>query len=535
GDGFTVDGGDCDDGNRDVNPDAVEVCNGIDDNCDRRVDDVRVACYSGPPGTAGVGVCVAGEQTCVDGALSGCNGEVLPAPEACGNNLDEDCNGQVDDGCNLAGCPDVPLNTPVTVSSACLTANSGARAVISVDIADPAVDVDIAVQPAAALGPIQRQGGTVYRVVTAPANAGQLTVSVTLGCDAGQRVALQARPVIQVAPAVAYNGNLVTGGCGLDGNLRVRMVAAESGAPIADGFAMVGPRPGNILQPDAAAALRGAAPAGSNVARTDAAGVALFTDFADGLSGGVTVTVGAAGRENVTLFGFGGSVVVVPVREMADNRPAEATLRGALTDFDNLARDGQADMGLVMGSFDLAFLATLALPRLLSRFDCWDAVTQGLPGQLVPPAAVPGNLYVPQQGETLLGFPVTVEEHRFALFHYPQAGDELVALAGKVPVDQIAAQLSAGQSDLSALVQLLTPREMGVLRGFAVAGDRNDVSVPLAAALAENATCEAQDAPADTGVICVAAGDWQGGDGTGRLFPMGIASADPQQVDDARA
>jgi hypothetical protein len=39
GDGFTEDEGDCDDDNADVRPNAVEVCNGVDDDCNGEVDD----------------------------------------------------------------------------------------------------------------------------------------------------------------------------------------------------------------------------------------------------------------------------------------------------------------------------------------------------------------------------------------------------------------------------------------------------------------------------------------------------------------
>jgi hypothetical protein len=52
-------------------------------------------CYTGPSNTEGVGTCAAGISTCAgDGTGYGpCEGEVLPATEACGNSLDEDCDG----------------------------------------------------------------------------------------------------------------------------------------------------------------------------------------------------------------------------------------------------------------------------------------------------------------------------------------------------------------------------------------------------------------------------------------------------------
>lgn len=60
------------------------------------------SCYSGPQGTAGMGECQAGVETCQnDGTWGPCDGEVLPTTESC-NGLDDDCNGTVDD---VAGSP----------------------------------------------------------------------------------------------------------------------------------------------------------------------------------------------------------------------------------------------------------------------------------------------------------------------------------------------------------------------------------------------------------------------------------------------
>ena len=57
------------------------------------------ACYLGGPGTENVGPCKTGTATCNSNGTSfgACTGQVLPIFEICGNNVDDDCNGTVDD------------------------------------------------------------------------------------------------------------------------------------------------------------------------------------------------------------------------------------------------------------------------------------------------------------------------------------------------------------------------------------------------------------------------------------------------------
>ncbi|MDW8363992.1 MAG: putative metal-binding motif-containing protein, partial [Myxococcales bacterium] len=82
---------------------ATETCDGRDEDCDSQVDEDEAgfaltrACYDGPAGTAGVGVCVEGVQTCAGGEYRACIGQVLPSEEAC-DGEDDDCDGMVDDG-----------------------------------------------------------------------------------------------------------------------------------------------------------------------------------------------------------------------------------------------------------------------------------------------------------------------------------------------------------------------------------------------------------------------------------------------------
>jgi Bacterial lectin/Putative metal-binding motif len=75
------------------------------------------SCYTGPPGTLGVGVCKAGQQVCSGGVFGPCEGEVLPSPEIC-DGLDDNCNGTVDEGtCPGETCADAiatNLTTPPT-------------------------------------------------------------------------------------------------------------------------------------------------------------------------------------------------------------------------------------------------------------------------------------------------------------------------------------------------------------------------------------------------------------------------------------
>jgi hypothetical protein len=62
----------------------------------------KAACYEGPAGTKGVGVCAAGTHVCNEqGTGHGpCTGQVLPSLEVCPGAQDEDCNGQTDElGC----------------------------------------------------------------------------------------------------------------------------------------------------------------------------------------------------------------------------------------------------------------------------------------------------------------------------------------------------------------------------------------------------------------------------------------------------
>ena len=99
---------DCQAGNLECVPDLspiAEVCNNLDDDCDGVPDNNNCPCtegqtqwcYTGPFDTIGIGSCIVGQQECnSQGVWGPCNGEKIPTPETC-NNIDDDCNGNVDE------------------------------------------------------------------------------------------------------------------------------------------------------------------------------------------------------------------------------------------------------------------------------------------------------------------------------------------------------------------------------------------------------------------------------------------------------
>jgi Notch-like protein len=92
-----------------------ETCNNRDDDCNGAIDNsVTQGCYDGPTGTVGIGVCHAGTATCTTGAFGACAGEVEPSAEQC-NGLDDNCDGTVDNapggGAITTGCYTGPAGT----------------------------------------------------------------------------------------------------------------------------------------------------------------------------------------------------------------------------------------------------------------------------------------------------------------------------------------------------------------------------------------------------------------------------------------
>jgi hypothetical protein len=110
GDGYCAENGDCNPSDPSVNPNATERCNGLDDNCDGQVDEgFRINESCGAAACKGVYVCSA------DTLSSVCSADLTKGMEICSNHRDDDCDGEVDEewhvypnGTTYPGCGCLP-------------------------------------------------------------------------------------------------------------------------------------------------------------------------------------------------------------------------------------------------------------------------------------------------------------------------------------------------------------------------------------------------------------------------------------------
>jgi hypothetical protein len=105
--GYVTLGGDCDDSNASINPNATEICDGIDNDCDGLADDGLVfAMYYVDADGDGFGDEATGVESCsqpqntitVGGDCDDANDQIYPgATEIC-DAVDNDCDGSTDEG-----------------------------------------------------------------------------------------------------------------------------------------------------------------------------------------------------------------------------------------------------------------------------------------------------------------------------------------------------------------------------------------------------------------------------------------------------
>lgn len=112
-DGYVTNDADCDDGSAMVSPDQAELCNGVDDNCDGRVDEGVSTLFYLDADDDGYGDTASGFPSCgsptgaatVPGDCDDTDPSINPdAVEVC-DGIDQDCDGSIDDGATIGTTP----------------------------------------------------------------------------------------------------------------------------------------------------------------------------------------------------------------------------------------------------------------------------------------------------------------------------------------------------------------------------------------------------------------------------------------------
>ena len=124
--GYVTDNTDCDDNNPLVYPNAPEICDGIDNNCDNVIDDgVLITFYADTDGdnygdiNVSMQACSAPDNFVADNTDCDDNNPLVypNAPETC-DGIDNNCDNVIDENCTLEPCDDIHLYiNPATQNS----------------------------------------------------------------------------------------------------------------------------------------------------------------------------------------------------------------------------------------------------------------------------------------------------------------------------------------------------------------------------------------------------------------------------------
>ncbi|QDG49602.1 hypothetical protein FIV42_02260 [Persicimonas caeni] len=481
-------------------------CDGLDNDCDGVVDEGCPCDYNGSSN----GVCA----TATRDANGNCQQPVDYMSDESGSTcdgLDNDCDGQADESC----CSGVDTSSAITATSGCLTSGTNAESAIVLDLVDangnPISGANVTMTTSAGtLSTVSSSGNTYWATLTPPSSSGVASATVTVSVDdscSGQAVQMATQVSVAFAsPMTDTDGG--AGGCATDGNVRVRVVKSEDGTAIANAHVMIG----QTENTSAYTTSYGGAANGANTGTTDANGYVEFKDFASALDAPVTVTAGATGRAYMTMVDIDASDLVLPLEEVY---PATAT-RKYDGDFTSVSTGGDLDVGFMLGDVTIDQIMDFNLSTLLADNVCYQS-GNGLVGSM----NLPDNVYIPDQYLGLFVGSVNKKSYGSAPLEY---GDRyLTGISGESTLSD------ASSGDIVQILQTLDFQKIGS-RAETVDGNSttSGVDIDMTNTLTDNVTCNVSNAPSDSDVFCLTAGDWDSKNdanlalGAGRLFLMGL-------------
>lgn len=358
--------------------------------------------------------------------------------------------------------------------------------------------------------------GLYLRHALAPAATGRFTVRISAEADegCGTGAAVLRDVVVEVREGLPANQiQTATGGCQVDGQLRVRVVAAEDGTPVEGAYVQVGPAESFTLFSSVELLVGGGDPDLPTSALTDEHGYATLIDAGDRLSGELMVTAGAEARAYVTIVPTAASDLVLALPKVA--LPFEAELSGTVTGPNFPQVDGKLDLALVAPALTMDFLSAFDLMQMLET----DRAVSGS-GPLCGNQSyqVAGNIVVPYQEEALCKI---AGGESWKLTPEVGAPTDLFALRASIPLQA----LLTGGGSVAGLLGKMETMAVGIKPNVPTTVDSSGLSVPLESKTEATMKLEISGAPQGT-LYALSLGDYDGGNGTGRLFLQGFTSVE---------
>jgi hypothetical protein len=417
----------------------------------------------------------------------------------------------------VTGSPPVdPLST-VSTTSDCLTAGTGAQAVIVVELDDPAgqpitgalVSMSSTV---GSLGDVDSDGGTYWAGLTPPPFAfGSATLTVE-----ANGTTLSAHPTVTILnPFLDSRGG--SGGCPADGNVRVRVVD-ETGAPLGSAHVMIG----TAEAPDLYQTEWNAAPGGDNTGLSDPDGYVEFVDLGPNLDGPLTLTAAADQRQYFTVVDVDAADLVLPLAPVYPDSTM-GSLTGAVAPVPAPDND-PIEVAVVLDEFRLEALRSFSVDSLFGDAECYSA------GGAAGDVPIQSNVYIPAQCAVQIIFCLqTLPEHPYTL-PLTYGEHELQTLRGTAPLSV----LSSG--DLTELLKSATLDGIGLKAVEVATPGPTAQDLVVSNVLTPNVDCTVDNVPAFADTICIVGGDRDsaGGPGLlpgeGRLFLTGYGLKEAADV-----